>query len=324
MAHGTFIWADLSSYRPELTRPFYEQLFGWRFDGYAAQIDGLPVAGLFQMPEEFQDMGMPSFWMSYIAVDDVAATVETARAHGGKVELGPIPFEGGGEIALIRDPLGAGFTIYQGSALAGALTGGAGGRLGHHLFVSDAAAVMPFYGALFGWGFEGGNPARIARRGMTETVAHLHEVPDPAVRGKEQYWAISFGVAEAAAAAVLRDHNLPSGHAVSLPEGEALFVQDPDGAALLLVDVAEWVSKPLPMTDPRWKSAVGWVLFGAAVLMGWAWLLVLVLCGLIFVGLTDRTVWLFTYVPRSGYPVLYWGILAAYGALIIATLGRAI
>ena len=120
MAHGEFIWADLSSYRPDVTRPFYSQIFEWSFDDYAALVSKRPTSGLYQMPQKFIDMGMPSFWMSYIAVDDVEAAVKTAGEMGGKVELGPAPFVGGGEYALIRDPLGAGFTVYNGTALEGA------------------------------------------------------------------------------------------------------------------------------------------------------------------------------------------------------------
>ena len=153
MAHGDFIWADLSSYRPDVTRPFYSQLFEWKFDDYAAHVGKSPTAGLFQMPQKFMDMGMPSFWMSYIAVDDVAQVVKTANEMGGKIELGPAEFEGGGQYALIRDPLGARFTVYSGSALDGAATG-VNARLGHTLIVSNAKAVMPFYSALFDWNFE--------------------------------------------------------------------------------------------------------------------------------------------------------------------------
>ena len=33
MAHGEFIWCDLSTFRPDVTKPFYSELFGWSYDG---------------------------------------------------------------------------------------------------------------------------------------------------------------------------------------------------------------------------------------------------------------------------------------------------
>lgn len=194
MQHGSFVWADLSSFRPDVTRVFYRDLMGWDFegDGYdLAMVGGRPTAAIYEMPAFFQKIRMPSFWMSYIAVDDVARAVEIANDMGGKVEVGPEPFDGGGEFALIRDPLGAGFTVYQGDALAGGY-GGAGGRIGHALIESDAAAVIPFYKALFCWEFTsvGGGSYDLGLRG--QTIARFHEIPDPAIRGKEQYWAVLF------------------------------------------------------------------------------------------------------------------------------------
>ncbi|MEM8878817.1 MAG: VOC family protein, partial [Pseudomonadota bacterium] len=127
MAHGDFVWCDLSTFDVAGTRDFYGRLFGWSYDRIpqpdgspydVASINDVPQAGVFEMPEKFQKIGLPSFWMSYIQVDDAAAIVDLARQLGGKVEVGPIPYGEGALVALIRDPLGAGFTVYQGSDLS--------------------------------------------------------------------------------------------------------------------------------------------------------------------------------------------------------------
>ncbi len=237
MTHGIFLWADLSTYRPDMTRAFYTGLFGWSCGDYVCSTRGQPVAGIFEMPQTFQRIGMPSFWMSYIGVDDIARTVADATAQGGKVELGPEPFAGGGQIALIRDPLGAGFTVYQGPALSGAAQGEIGTRIGHGLFVSDMRAVIPFYQSLFGWDFDTLGPGFYAVRAAGKTIFHAHEIPDPAVRGKEQYWAVLFAVADINAA---RAQVMATGGAeiaaVDLPEGPAALMQDPDGAAFFILD----------------------------------------------------------------------------------------
>ena len=150
MAHGDFIWCDLSAYDPPRAMRFYSDVLNWRWSGadetgtYLASAASAPVASLYQMPERFMAMGMPSFWMSYIAVDNAAASVERARNLGGKIEIGPDELPGRGRCALIRDPLGAGFTILESEP--GAKPGvAAGQRAGHGLFVSDLSAIKQFY-----------------------------------------------------------------------------------------------------------------------------------------------------------------------------------
>jgi predicted enzyme related to lactoylglutathione lyase len=164
MAVGDFVWCDLSTLRPETTRPFYRDLFGWDYsvnqlpDGsdYAvAESSAGEAAGIFEMPRKFQEMKLPSFWMGYIEVGDADAAVASALENGGKVELGPVPFQDGARIALIRDPLGAGFTVIENSGLPvrsdNALEGS---MIWNALYVSDAARVISFYEHLFGWRFK--------------------------------------------------------------------------------------------------------------------------------------------------------------------------
>ena len=65
------------------------------------------------MPEKFQSIRMPSFWMSYIHVQNIEETVRVAKANGAIIEVSPEAAPGGGLVALIRDPAGAGFTCYE-------------------------------------------------------------------------------------------------------------------------------------------------------------------------------------------------------------------
>lgn len=319
MTNGTFIWADLSSFRPDITRKFYTDLFGWRFDDYAASTAAGPVAGLFEMPPKFQAINMPSFWMSYIAVDDIAQTVEIAKANGAKVELGPIPFEGGGQIALIRDPLGAGFTVYEGSALNSNLTG-AGAKLGHGLFVSDASAVTDFYAKLFGWTFA---PAPDGAQEILlngKRIAHLYEIPDPAIRGKEQYWAVYFGTPSLAEA---RLKVTGSGGEIlaetEIMEGKALITRDPDGGTFWLLETGEaQVAAPSTGTKTfKWKAWLGFLLLLVSVVVESTWPWVIFLGIWTWVGLKDRATYLFEPITRDDDPLLYWLILGTYAVLAV-------
>ena len=55
---------------------------------------------------------MPPFWLSYISVDDVAATLEKAESLGAKVIKGvtELPM---GTLAIFSDPQGATFAIWK-------------------------------------------------------------------------------------------------------------------------------------------------------------------------------------------------------------------
>lgn len=235
MAAPTFTWCDLSTFRPSITKPFYSRLFGWQFDGASdydyASIGGAEVAAVFQMPDKLREIGMPSFWMSYVSVPDVAAAVGVARGSGGRIELER------SDHALIRDPLGAGFTVYQGPRSG--TQAGSGGRAGHAYMCADIAAVAPFYKALFGWEFEAMDGSVWQVRSQDgEQICFAYQLPD-AVRGKEQYWAVLFNVANLASAT---ETALSAGatHHVSteLQEGPVSLIHDPDGAAFFLIETA--------------------------------------------------------------------------------------
>ena len=232
---GGFAWADLSSPRPDAARRFYTDVFGWRFQedgGYAiGHADDDPVSGLYETPEKFQAMGMPSFWMSYIAVSDVAETVKTAKAAGGIIELAEDCY------ALIRDPLGAGFTVHLSpSEIEAPLSDAPGRRAGHSLLCSDLSAIQPFYETLFGWRFaeaEGG--AKTVFRGPRRIATAMESSDD--IRGKAQYWAVLFAsdnLAETEARALAAGGS--SDAAIHLPEGHAVALRDPNGAAFFVVE----------------------------------------------------------------------------------------
>ena len=74
---------------------------------------GQPAGGMMQMSEEFGDA--PSHWMPYFLVEDCAAAASKAASLGAKIEVGPREIGSMGHFALVRDPQGAYFSIFQGS-----------------------------------------------------------------------------------------------------------------------------------------------------------------------------------------------------------------
>jgi len=234
-----FIWCDLSTFRPDVAAQFYRDVLGWEMDdasdGYRnAFSGGSPVAAIYEMPPFFRKINMPSFWMSYIRVESVVAVVESASKAGGKIELEE-DF-GDGKIALIRDSLGAGFTVYEGGMLSG-LTGGThrGSRVGHTLRISSRSAVETFYGTVFGWQMmpEGDGHWSLSNS-AGDPMARLVESSD-AERGGFEYWEIAFAVDDLRATGRLIEKQ---GGTVfgetQFDTRKALSVADMDGAAFCI------------------------------------------------------------------------------------------
>lgn len=198
MKENKFIWADLSSYQPLKIKSFYENVFNWKYykaEGYyIAYKNSKEVVGLYQTPKKFQKMKMPSFWMSYIQVNDVKKAVEKALLLGGIIELVDTDNELGG-IALIRDTLGAGFTIYDGNQLDSKTTSEENMLIFNELHVSDAREVINFYENLFDWNIvaKRKNSFDIFCKGSKAKVAAIHQI-DNAIKSKYEYWVCTFGV----------------------------------------------------------------------------------------------------------------------------------
>lgn len=115
---GEFSWHDLASTNPDATFGFYSQLFGWKKteaadmgkDGIYQMFgrDRFTYGGVFKMQPEQS----PPNWMSYIQVPDLTHAMETVRAKGGSIILGPHEVPGGDRIALCLDDQGVRFALH--------------------------------------------------------------------------------------------------------------------------------------------------------------------------------------------------------------------
>ena len=97
MTHGHFAWTDLSTYDLPTARSDYAELFSWQFTGDNAYdfafLGEAEVAAIFEMPAKLVEINMPSFWMSYVQVDDLEDVVAKARTHDNViVEVEPEGF----------------------------------------------------------------------------------------------------------------------------------------------------------------------------------------------------------------------------------------
>ncbi|MEL6107969.1 MAG: VOC family protein [Planctomycetota bacterium] len=228
-----FVWADLSTHRPDTSKWFYERVFGWSFhesDGYSVAFHGdSEVAGLFETPSFFKKIKMPHFWMSYIAVEDAGATADLVQAFdGAKVELIDDFYDG--KVALIRDPQGAGFTIYDGGRLESRMAKPSH-LMWNELHVSDSSTVLPFYERLFGWKFAEADEKHHLVFLNQEHIADVHVAPNT-VKGKYEYWVCTFAVDHLAPA---RRRIEEHGGGLVTDEGDRLMMHDNSGEAFFYI-----------------------------------------------------------------------------------------
>ncbi len=118
-AIGSVSWFEIGSEKPEEVKQFYSELFGWRFklntdlagvDYHAAITPGAPgpVGGIFDHAGRFDD-----YAVFYVLVEDIAATLEKAKALGAAVTMEPVTDASGVSFARLHDAKGHHFGVYS-------------------------------------------------------------------------------------------------------------------------------------------------------------------------------------------------------------------
>jgi uncharacterized protein len=158
---GTFSWTDLTTTDQDGAKAFYTELFGWDVednpmgDGMVYSmmlIDGKAVAAISPQPQQQREMGAPPMWNSYVTVDDADASAERAKELGANVHAPPFDVMDAGRMAVVQDPQGAFFEVWQPKDNIGAsLVNGPGMLSWNELGTTDVEAAGKFYSDLFGW-----------------------------------------------------------------------------------------------------------------------------------------------------------------------------
>ena len=156
---GVPCWVDTSQPDQQAALPFYRDLFGWEFENvmpegspveyHIGRIRGGDVAAIGPIPE-----GAPAIatWRTYVWVDSADETASKARAAGGTVVAEPYDVIDAGRMAVLSDPEGAVFCVWQAVNHKGAQVVNEHGSLNFNgLATRDVDAAKAFYGALFGW-----------------------------------------------------------------------------------------------------------------------------------------------------------------------------
>jgi uncharacterized protein len=158
-APGTPCWVDLMSSDPAKAKEFYSALLGWTFDEASdeygnyvtCQSDGHNVAGMMANP----GTGAPDGWNTYICTQDAHATAEAAAGAGGKVLMPVMEVPEQGVMAMIADPAGAVFGVWQPIGHTGFQKyNEANSVTWDELHSKDFQASKDFYGTVFGWNYQ--------------------------------------------------------------------------------------------------------------------------------------------------------------------------
>ncbi|HVL07504.1 MAG TPA: VOC family protein [Acidimicrobiales bacterium] len=157
---GTFCWADLGTDDPGAARAFYVALFGWATEDVPMGAGGPYTMcrlgdGIVCAIYRRQEGQGPPAWLSYVSVADADAAVTAARAAGAPAQQDPVDVFDAGRMAVVQDPTGAHFAVWQpGSMIGATLVNVPGALCLNQLNTSDPAGAADFYTEVFGWRIE--------------------------------------------------------------------------------------------------------------------------------------------------------------------------
>lgn len=161
-APGTFCWPELMTTDAPAAKKFYSGLFGWEAtdipmggeDGpYSLlRVRGQDTGAMMGMTKEMKQHNVPPHWGAYVAVASADETVAKAKTLGGTVLKEPFDVWDLGRMAVMQDPTGAAFCVWEAKKHIGVQVLGEPGSLGWtQLNTTDPKKAATFYSALFGW-----------------------------------------------------------------------------------------------------------------------------------------------------------------------------
>jgi predicted enzyme related to lactoylglutathione lyase len=260
---------------PEVAVRFYGELFGWEFvdrmpadapgNYFVAQLRGRDVAAIGSQP----DATPPApTWTTYVAVESADDSAAKAKEAGGRALTEPFDVLDAGRMAVLADPSGAVFCVWESNRHKGAqLVNEPGTWNWSDLNTRDPEGAKAFYGAVFGWetsrvtpdevgdqtmwrlpgygdfleGLEPGLRSRQAAQGAPEGFEDAIGWLQPMTNGASPddvppHWSVTFTVADTDAIA---DRAAQLGGTITVPPFDVAFdagvvrlavLSDPQGA----------------------------------------------------------------------------------------------
>jgi predicted enzyme related to lactoylglutathione lyase len=156
---GVPCWVDTAQPDPEAAVRFYAGLFGWDFEErtpagsrgqyHVGRLRRRDVVGVGSQPD-----GMPPQpgWNMYVSVDSADETAAKVADAGGAVLTEPFEVGSAGRMAVLADPEGAAFCVWEPKEWFGAqLVNEHATWNFNELNTRDPGGAQTFYRAVFGW-----------------------------------------------------------------------------------------------------------------------------------------------------------------------------
>lgn len=250
-----FCWVDLCTTDIEKATQFYEAIFGWKPEKSSCpdggsytlmHVENHDIAGAYQITEEMKTQGVTPHWGSYVQVEDVDTTVSKAENLGAKCLQKPFDVMDCGRMAVLADPTGAIFSLWQtkqnkGTSLAKNHPGNCGWN---ELLTTDTNKAGAFYADLFQWKLEtkdfngtaytsfmnGDQPVG----GMMELTKECKDAPP--------HWGVYFTVSnlDQTLATIKEMGGESHGDPIEIPEvGRFAMMSDPQGVHFSVIQFAK-------------------------------------------------------------------------------------
>jgi uncharacterized protein len=205
--HGVPCWVAGVHPDPAEAASFYGDLLGWEPEEMepgrlVCRLRGREVAAIGSGPHAAPEAAV---WQTHVWVDDADAAAEQVAAAGGSILAQPVDLGSAGRTAVVADPTGAPFALWQPGALRGARVVNEPGAWAMSLLAStDPKEAERFYGEVFGWetddfdgvwlwrlpGFVGGEPTQPVPRDVIGAMM-------PAEGDRPASWGVNFWVGDA-------------------------------------------------------------------------------------------------------------------------------
>ncbi len=251
---GAFCWIELATTDQSAAKNFYGKLFGWAADDMPMgpndfytmfKLEGRNAGAAYTIRPEQRAQGVPPHWMIYVAVESADATASRAAQLGAKVLAGPFDVYDVGRMAVIQDPTGAIFSVWQAKSHIGTKIAGVEGTLcWADLSTPDQEGASQFYSDLFGWKImkEDEDPAHNYFH-IANGEEFIGGIPPAAHRkpGVPPHWLAYFLVSDCDAAAAKAKQLGATFHLAPMSMenvGRFAVVADPQGAAFAIFQAA--------------------------------------------------------------------------------------
>jgi hypothetical protein len=241
---GRFIWRELMSTDVHAAKEFYSALAGWSFTEHEMGHIGVytiinigadSIGGIMKKP----DMAPACAWVGYVSVQDVDATVHTAKEAGATILVPPTDIPNTARFATFMDPTGGVIAVHRGLEEDREPIMKPGAFCWEQLGSTDVHKAIEFYGKVLGWKVfgEGFMQTFGLEAGMRGQVASVMQAPP----NTPSHWVSHIAVAslDHAHSVVEKHHGKVLVGKQIVPEiGAFSVVSDPQGAVVAVFEAA--------------------------------------------------------------------------------------